>query len=352
MPEWYGAGLKLLGSFGTAFFGILALGRKTRDASDNLTGRGYVALVGIVVSALLASASTLYEYRSSNSKDELTRARNEEARINTLRTNYPMKGISAVVEVSFTKDFPALTQYKAKLRASLPAHTASCQNSKLFQCIDSDDSGITYGIPATSALYPKRGEFIRKALDNVAIGVSFIKPQKSHEDEHFTRLGSFYFKPAEFSEQQAIIQFNPGTGALSYLFEKIQIPDAIPISSNIYSLGEAFPGFVYANVGVAKFPTMCSEESDSAQKKCQEELPLDGLNSVRLDNLGFRFPYSKSFGVDQNSVKCSTPEEGELLVLALPDSIDQIDSYGRITPPIDQQEKTKGLCDTIKKPDF
>jgi hypothetical protein len=185
--------------------------------------------------------------------------------------------------------------------------------------------------------------------------VSFIKlgRGKSPAEEHFMRLGSLNFKPAEFSTAQASIEFNPNTGALSYLFRDAKIPDIIAINSNIYSLAEAFPGFVYATIGVVKFPTTCSEESDAARKKCLEELPLDGLNSVRLDNLGLHFPYPKSFSLDPEfSVKCYSKDEGDMLIRALPDSIEQIDNFGSISVPLNQQEKTKGLCETLNRPDF
>jgi hypothetical protein len=112
MPEWVGVLLKLLGSAGSAYFGILALGTKARDDAGKMTRQGYVALIGILVSALLASTSTIYDYYSSASKDKQSLARTEQAKLDAQRTNYPMRGISAVVAVSFAKDFPALTAYR------------------------------------------------------------------------------------------------------------------------------------------------------------------------------------------------------------------------------------------------
>jgi hypothetical protein len=53
-----------------------------------------------------------------------------------------------------------------------------------------------------------------------------------------------------------------------------------------------------------------------------------------------------------SAIPCHSNDEGDVLILALPDDIEKIDSLGNMKVPIDQRARTKGLCETINKPDF
>jgi hypothetical protein len=247
MPEWLGLVLKLLGSVGAAYFGMMALGTKARDDSGKMTAPGRVALIGILVSAALASASTIYDYSSGQSRDAESKSRSDQARLDMERLRYPLRGTAAAVYVSFSQDFPALTEYKKEMTKALPKDSHKCAYSKDFQCVDEDDDGILYDIPFGSRLYPKSGDLLRKVLDSLAISISFIKPGKGPGDDHFHRIGTLGFLPAQFGQSQALIEFAPSTGKLSYGFREVKVPDEVIAHSEIYSLADAFPGFVTAS---------------------------------------------------------------------------------------------------------
>ena len=57
--------LKLLAGIATAVFGIIGLGRNVRKRGGALTPKGRMALIEIIVAAVLASGSGIYDYFSS-----------------------------------------------------------------------------------------------------------------------------------------------------------------------------------------------------------------------------------------------------------------------------------------------
>jgi hypothetical protein len=117
--------LKLIAGVATAGFGILGIGAKTRDDSGRLTKEGTIALTGIVLSAFIGAASSVYDFTSAQRSAADERKKSERLLLSVQRGIYPLRGITGDVAIRFKNDFIGLAKYRSLLRNSLPAASPS-----------------------------------------------------------------------------------------------------------------------------------------------------------------------------------------------------------------------------------
>jgi type II secretory pathway pseudopilin PulG len=171
----FGLLLKVCTGIAAAAFAILGVGAETRDKDGRLNTKGWIALVGILVAALLAIATASYEYRAEKQKaqiaglaEEAAKKESERLALDVKRNLYPLKGRTLAFNLTFDKTSKIATDYTKTLDAAI-AKDPECKKTKLFECWgESSGGGSLYHIQATSPLYPLDGTLMRGGIETAA----------------------------------------------------------------------------------------------------------------------------------------------------------------------------------------
>jgi hypothetical protein len=330
MPEWVGFCLKLLGIAGSGIFGIIGLGRESRDKDGTLNRRGKLALVGIVISSLIAGLSGVYDFKSDKAKER-------EAQ----RAAYPMNGLSGVVQIHLDNNFLGLTEYAAYLRKNLPVNANKCVDTDHYTCSTSINGSFYYGIMKSSRLFPRRTSVAGQLLDSIGINIAMIAP--ADKTGRYKLLGEFMFYRGSLTLENDEIWFGPKEGDFQLDLFKFDIPDSRVDQSKVDSLVDLFPGVVVAKPILVNLPESLSSGNPRNLGKVQ---------TMQLIFLQLNFPNKEALVFGDDSPKCRMNDGTESRVIILPGELKPANRSGKYPPSADSAAHSTEVCKYFNEPGF
>jgi hypothetical protein len=338
--------LKLLAALAAAAFGLMGIGTKTRENNGDLNRNGKIALIGIIVAGSLAVGNGYYEFITNQQKEREDRLRSE-------RLMYPLKEITGEVRIGFAQDFAGLRGYKALLRRALPRGKQKCVRTDEFECYDADSEGRTsYGIPETSRLFPEPDSLVGIVLDNLAVDISLVNRGSAGADKSYNRIGEIHFELRAANPKDKMITFDPASGEFEFMVQHFQIPEEQIRRSGVYSLVEVFPGFVAASASVRyRFP--CNSLMKGGVPDCVSGVLRPLSDGSTVDELLLNFPSSKALRIERDeSINCVLKDGGSVLILTLPEDIEQIDQFGNLRVLTRPDNYRTSICAAFNNPGF
>ncbi len=326
-----GIAIKILGSVGSVVFGIKALGTKARDDDGKLTRPGKIAFVGILVSAAIASSSSLYDFASANSKDQAAKEQTDRLRLSVQRGYYPLRGATVDFTVALNKDFDGLDEYKKTIKKAFSLDP-QCKKTVQFIC-DTDDpdepKDYNYTIPKNSSLFPQSKSAFRKTIDSLSIEVLMLRaiPQLGKMPK-YERLGSFNIELGSEVPKEWQLEYDEDSKSLFLNVRDYQIPEKETKSAKVFSLVDFTPGAIA--VGNSIFNPYTTHTNWSVDEVLSFIKSLSTGLDVRSLKLSFSSPrafefYRYSSPLDDGEVAaipCHSGD-GDFLVLKTPSDIEQ-----------------------------
>ena len=346
----FGFLLKICAGMAAAAFGILGIGTTTREENGRLNRNGWTALIGIVIAGILGIGTSLYDFAGDQRKAIEEREKSERLILSVQRGLYPLTGMSGDLTISFTpRGFPAFDRYKEMLSRALPTGK-SCAETRDFSCSTSYSGANAYSIFEKSRLFPKRSSVPGIVLQTLGVVVTLVKPRRGQLDPHYDSLGELRFILGDASSKEII--FNPKNDELEFTARFI-IPDDRARSSRVYSLAELFPGLVAANVNIEDSLPLCVSAEELGVADCSSAILSPIKNALRIRSLYIQFPYPKALQfVGERDIECHSRERGNILVMTLPNDIDDLDTVGTIDLSKQPVTSKVNICSAFKIPEF
>jgi hypothetical protein len=347
----FGFLLKLLSGLAAAGFGLFGIGTKTRDDKGKLTRDGRIALIGVLVAGVIAGTSSIYEFSVGQEKDRQEHLQSQRLMLSVQRGLYPLRGVSGDLRLTFTQDFAGLTPYKEILRQQLPPPHQKCKPTQDFSCFDEDEGGNVYGIPEKSRLFPKQESLVGTILNGLGLGFRLVKLGPGNGDPNYNLIASFDFVLRDGIPKDRMLTFSPGSGKFGYVIGHFDIPDERTTRATVYSLVEVFPGFISASMDVDR-----SFDCDATKKlgvpDCFDTIHKPISDGLKINKLRLRFPYPKAINFDDQDIRCKFFDEGEGLLVMLPDDIEHVDELGNFDVRVDSGPYEKSICAAFMNPAF
>ena len=302
--------LKLLAGIATAIFGIIGLGRDVRTKSGSLTPKGRVALIGIIVAAVLAAGSGIYDYFSAQKAAREEQLKSERLLASVQRGLYPFKGMTASFTLYFLKDFQGLRDYKRVLRTAI-SNDRECKQTKAFQCYGSGAKGpYLYRISPTSSLFPAKQSPVRIVFENVGLDILVFKrvpdTKNSHNTFRYSQLGGFGVWPYDHTPEEWYVEYDWDADKVALDVASTEVPESSLLHSEVLSLTDIVPGAMVAAADNTD-DRLCGLLAAHHVGDCANGFvnPLsDGLTIETVD-LHFKYPKALFFGVD-GTLSCSS----------------------------------------------
>lgn len=323
----FGFLLKLFAGLAAAAFGILGIGAKTRDETGKLTRSGWIALAGILMAGGLAVSTNVYEFVSEQQKARAERRKSERLMLSVQRGIFPFRGITVTFTLMISADSDLSRAYSQHIQEIINGGL-NCQYSQ--DCYI-DIHGL-YHIPSTSRLFP-RDSRLRALINNCGVRFQLLK-EKTPPDRRglheYTKLGAFRFTLGEKAPRNwSMIFKRTEPNFFTLRVDDYELPDSLPISSDVYSLVELMPGAIAARPTLAhtplfgEFVRLGSSEKDAIIGLGQ------GLQAISIGQIQLRFNYPKSIDIGtESSLRCSAAQKRFVATL-LPDDVDSQNDFGQ-----------------------
>jgi hypothetical protein len=349
----FGFYVKFIAGFAAAGFGLMGVGAKTRNDDNSLTGKGRIALVGILVSGLFAAASVTYDYFVAQKAARSETEKSRRLLLSVQRGIYPLRGIKANFVVRLSKDFAGLAEYSARVRKAIDADR-DCTHTIQFTC-DDPEARTDYMISSSSSLFPEKGSKFRRVLENLSLEVLMLKRTYTKPGEaKYDRVGSFNIDVGSADPNDWHLQYSYDDTSLYLQVNKYHLEDDAPVGSQVYSLVDFIPGVIA--VGNSKTtPHACHTAGGCDFKEFTSLMKalVSGLD-VANASLSFGYPkgfefnrYASPFG-DFAAIECSD-ENAKYLVLKTPDDI-ELQSILSINPAKISDLEKKQICKAVLTP--
>jgi hypothetical protein len=317
--------LKLAMAIVGAAFGLLGVGAKTRDESGRLTPRGRIALLGLISTAGLAVAAQVYDFYVVERKAEADKIRVQEEltragrlMLSVQRGIYPMRGLTADVELTLPNDNSVLTELRKRMRENfgknlkcdLPSPGIFCRGRSL-------DSGnvFLYSVDQSSSLFPLPNSDAFRILRYLELFVALYRLGANGNYEYLGRFWISWNKEPLLG--RASLYYHYDADVLSLHLAKLELSDNDVAAAGVYSLADLTPGAIAATVKIWD-DKLCEDVSDD---ECQKL--LHGLEHTAATELRLKFPFPKAVWSHRGS-------DDRCLVVALPADIEAIDALGNI----------------------
>jgi len=338
----FGFCVKLLAGIAAVGFGLMGVGAQTRNDDDSLTTKGWVALVGIVVSGALALASVTYDYFVGQRAAKADAQKSQRLLLSVQRGIYPLRGITADFAVKMVRDFTGLAEYKAQVRKKVSSNR-TCQRTSDFSCDEDPDEKTTYVIPSSSSLFPKTGSEFRKVIDNISLEVLiFRKTAPDSGKIEYKRLGSFNVDLGRKAPDDWNLEYDYNSDSLFLNATGYRVPDDAPIGSHVYSIVDFVPGLIA--VGNSRTWTKTCSQAGGCDFQQFIKFMSDLRSGLEIATATLSFDYPKQFSLNKYSspfgdvaaMECRN-NDGNYLVLKTPDDIDSQagaeSRQSRLNPP-------------------
>lgn len=312
--ELLGFLLKLIAPLATAAFGFLALGTKARDDEERLTRSGYIAVVGMVVTAVLSFAIQTNDFLAARKASQAEMEQSRKTLIAVQQGQYPLRNMTATFSLLLPHNNRLLTVFRNKLRQTI-SKDRKCHETPHLHCHEGVESlfdGLpaSYSIDPESSLFPTTWQDGRWLLQHIQIGVTMYGTTSELKDTKikYKEIGDFLISWTSEQLNASVLFFNYENDELRLLFV-LKVPDSVLADSAPKSLVDVFPGAAVAQI----FPNdNCTYDIDTCN------ILKDHIRDTSIENLSLSFPFPKTLFFDKK-INCNGRS---MLGTILPKSID------------------------------
>jgi hypothetical protein len=309
-----------------AAFGLLGIGKKTRDDSGKLTRNGKIALTGIVLAGALAVSTSVYDFVAAQARAEQERAKSERLFRSVQEGLYPFKDVGGSIKIRFTRRWPALFQYRQRIRAAGLSPDKPCHPTDANSCTDTD-SGPEYYIGTNSRLYPDPHSPFLTDLNNIRVTLSLVKATNQLTAVDYKKLGFIVYHISTI-HSPGFISYNPRSDEFSYTAENFTISPVELMGVEAYSLADIFPGYISAN---ARLIGQYCPTTDEYRKRDCDSSTFFADQGMQVQSAELTFKYPKSIRIEASpETFCKTRYGLPVTFIRLPDDIERLGSFGDI----------------------
>jgi hypothetical protein len=318
----FGFLLKLLSGFAAAGFGLFGIGAETRDKKGKLTKSGKIALVGIVVSGVIAAATSIYEFNTGQEKDRQERVQTQKLMLSVQRNLYPLRGAKIHIYIDLGRvNLKSVREYREFLAEAVPH--GSCFEQHKFSCKFEE-----YEIKQGSPLFPKSDSVMGKFISNITLEFDMYKKTEDKLGQTFKDVGAFYASWPNALPEKTSITYSYNLQTYGVMFDDVTTsgqPGGDADVGSAYSLADFIPGLIAAEVAVSDNGLCKSMGLPEDPCRTNEIIPL--IQQMYADEVTLTFPYPK--GINFNShdaIKCDNKIR-RFLVFLVPNDIDSTNMF-------------------------
>jgi len=324
--DW-GFTLKLLAGLAATVFGIFGIGTKTRDDGGTLTRRGWIALIGIIVSGLLGVGTSIYEHNAGEKNARQDKIKSDRLLLSVQRGIYPLRGVRLDLEITLDVALEPILAYKETLRKAFLKNRNCSSGGDDFKCPGPFPSPV-YVIPRSSRLFPSARSSVYSILRNVTVEVTMFRflphprgPQDSQNP--YEHLGRFEVYWMDRLPDQVRLLYENSNHLLSLQVDDVTMTGKTSGDSDIgsvYSLSDFMPGLIAAEASLSDVGVCKSFEM--AEEACETQLLIPAVQNMSIESANFRFPYPKEIRMSQEEGIACRSKDRHFLVLPLHGEVD------------------------------
>jgi len=338
----FGFLLKLFAGLATAGFGMMGIGVETREANGQLNRKGHIALIGIIVSGILAVGTSIYEFGAGLKKEQEELKRSQRLLSSVERGLYPLRGMKVSFRLRIDPNLQGSKEFKNFILQQCRRPRTHCTKT-LYGDVES-----AYSVPVLSRGFPEKRSIVREVLDSITLEIGFFQRPRTDNSAAIApgsikSLNGVNLIWREDLKKHSMLSYDSTENVLFLVVRDYPVREDQFYGTDAYSLSDLTPGVITAHADL--WASGFCEDFEAAS--CNQQLrPV--LGKVFLTQVELKFPYPTTIelfrGADSGqTVTCQLPYNDEFLLSLLPNEVKQISSTGEFEH-VESYANPKQVC--------